>query len=397
MATMARVMLQAKKARPFFGRHPWVYASAIESVEGTPQTGEIVKVISFEKKFIAYGLYNGHSKLRVRLYSWDEEVAIEDRLFDERVRQSIARRRLHPELMAEQGGCRLVYSESDELCGLVVDRYADHLVVQWSSAALFEYRRPIVAALQDELKPTAILQRWDDQIAQLEGADADDTPLAGSVPAQPIVLIENGVEFLVDLAEGQKTGHFLDQRENHLLASKYAHQQHVLDLFAYTGGFGITVAKLGKAKKVTAVESSGPAISLGQKNADRNGVMIEWQHQDVSKFLEESARRKEQFGLIICDPPKYARTHGQIEPASKAYELLNRQAMGLLKPGGVLITCSCSGLVSSARFLDILTESAQRANRLAHMIDVRSHAPDHPISLFARETEYLKCVVLRVY
>lgn len=391
----ARVILQPRKARPFFGRHPWVFASAVARVEGDPGPGAPVRVLTSDKEFIAHGLYNPHGKIRVRLYSWDEQRPFDTELLNDRIERAIRFRHETLGLGDPAGACRLVYSESDGLSGLVVDRYADILVVQFTSLAMAGFESAIVAALTERLAPRGIYRRTERGIGELEGLAIDDAPLAGAVPDQPIPIVESGLEFLVDPRAGQKTGAFLDQRDNRLAASRYAKHRSVLDLFCYGGAFSLVAAKNGGAASVLGIDVSGSAIALAQRNAERNEIAAEFVQEDATAALRRLAKEGRRFGMILCDPPKFARSAGAVEGAIRGYEQLNRQAIELLEPGGILVTSSCSGHISEEDFVSILASSAQHAKRDVQMLEQRGQAPDHPVSLFCLETSYLKCVLAR--
>lgn len=390
-----RVILQPRKARPFFGRHPWVFEKAIERVEGDVSPGQLVQLHTHDKEFIAYGLFNPNSKIRVRLYSWDKEKPFDESMLGSRIERAIRMRHEDLGLGDPAGACRLVYSESDGLSGLVVDRYADILVVQFTSLAMAKFESFIITKLQEILQPRGIYRRTERGIGELEGLDTDDGPLAGDIPEEPITIKENGLELLVDPKTGQKTGAFLDQRDNRTASLRYSAGRSVLDLFCYGGAFSLNAAKNGGASSVTGIDASGTAILLAQENAKRNGIQAEYFKEDAAAALAGFAREKRRFGMIFCDPPKFARTAGAVAGAIRGYEQTNRQAIELLEPGGILVSCSCSGHVSAEQFLEILAQSAQNAKRELQILEQRGQAADHPVSLFCLETSYLKCVIAR--
>lgn len=391
----ARVFLQARKARPFFGRHPWVFQSAIERIEGDPAPGDAVRVLTSEKKFIAHGLFNPNSNIRVRLYSWDPERPFDAAMLAERIERAVAARHVDLGLGDPKGACRLVYSESDGLSGLLVDRYADVLAVQFTSLAMARFEEEVIAILQRRLAPRGIYRRTERGIGELEGLEIEDALLAGHVPEHGVEIVEHGLRYRVDVQTGQKTGAFLDQRDNRLAAARYAKGRDVLDLYCYGAAFGIAAARLGGARSVLAVDVSGPALGLAQTNADLNETTIEFRQSDAAAALEEFAREGRRFGMICCDPPKFARTPGAVANALKGYENANRRALELLEPGGILVTSSCSGHVSREDFLGVLVAASQRAERELHVLEQRGQAPDHPVSGYCLETGYLKCILAR--
>lgn len=390
-----RVILKPRKARPFFGRHPWVFEGAIDRIEGDASPGQLVQLHTHDKEFIAYGLLNPKSKIRVRLYSWDQDQPFDEAMLIARIERAIHMRHRDLGLGDPRGACRLVYSEADGLSGLIVDRYADILVVQFTSLALAQHEAVIVDTLTRLLAPRGIYRRTERGIGELEGLETDDAPLAGDIPEEPIAIVENGLELLVDPKTGQKTGAFLDQRDNRRASCRYSEGRSVLDLFCYGGAFSLNAVKNGGATSITGIDASGNAILLAQENAKRNGVQAEYLKEDASSALARFAKEKRKFGMIFCDPPKFARTAGAVASAARGYEQTNRAAIELLEPGGILVTCSCSGHISSEQFLEILAQSAQNAKRELQILEQRGQAADHPVSLFCLETSYLKCVIAR--
>jgi 23S rRNA (cytosine1962-C5)-methyltransferase len=329
---------------------------------------------------------------------------------------------------------RLVFSESDRLSGLVVDRYGDYLVVQPTSLGIAQRIDSIVNILQDLLQPKGIVLKLDKAMAKLEGMvtarangsveDPHPNPLSeadrntarqrtieqnlhdnsslpfpdgyiwGFLPEQPVTIRENNLAYEVDLRVGQKTGLYLDQRENRLAAAKYLQGRRVLDMFCYTGGFALAAAKLGGAAEVLAVDGSKTAIAQARKNAQLNDLQsVHFESADGFKFLDDLSQRGEKFGAVISDPPKFARGRGQANAALMAYHRLNKIAVNLLEIGGILVTCSCTGGVSREDFLLMLSGVAQKSGREISVLENRGAAPDHPVSATCLETEYLKCAI----
>lgn len=388
-----RVLLRPRKARPFFGRHPWVFEGAIERVEGNPGPGDPVELYSHDKEFIAHGLFNPNSKIRVRLYSWEKDRPFDEGLIEQRIAAALGFRQDVLKLVDPRGASRLVYSEADGISGLIVDRYADVLVVQFTSLAVARHEAQIVAYLQKALSPRAIYRRTERGIGELEGLEIADGLISGELPDGPIEIEENGLTLLVDPRTGQKTGAFLDQRDNRQALLRYTEGRSVLDLFCFTGGFSLMAAKRGGATSVLGIDVSGAAIALAQESARRNGVTAEYLQEDAHAALARLTREGKRFGVIVCDPPKFARTAGAVKGAVRGYDQINRMAIERLEPGGILLTCSCSGHVNAADFLEILAGAAQAAKRELRILEQRGQAPDHPVSLFCMETSYLKCVL----
>ncbi len=393
----ATVLVKAKRARPFFGRHPWVLDTAIERVEGTPADGDVVDLATHEGRFIARGIWNASSRLRVRLYAFDSGVPLDAPFWRARIQAAVALRRTLG-LDDRAGAARLINSEGDDLSGLIVDRYGDHLAVQVTSLAMAGRIDAICDALEEAVNPAGILLRGADRgLSKLEGLHLPDRVIRGTAPDGPVFIREGNLSWGVDLTEGQKTGFYLDQRENRRAAALLARDRRVLDLFCYSGGFAVTCAVTGAARSVLAVDGSAKATALARANADFNGAAnVTVETADAFARIDSLAAAGEKFGMVILDPPKFARSRGAIEEALRAYHRINRVAVDLLEPGGILVTCSCSGSVSRDDFLEMLSVVAQRSGRQIAMLECRGAAPDHPVSASCLEGEYLKCVIARV-
>ena len=393
----ATVLVKAKRARPFFGRHPWVLDTAIDRVEGTPADGDVVDLATHEGRFIARGIWNASSRLRVRLYAFESDVPLDAPFWRSRIDAAIALRRTLG-LDDRAGAARLINSEGDDLSGLIVDRYGDHLAIQVTSLAMAGRLDAICDALEAAVKPAGILLRGADRgLSKLEGLHLPDRVIRGTAPEGPVFIREGSLSWGVDLTEGQKTGFYLDQRENRRAAALLARDRRVLDLFCYSGGFAVTCAITGSARNVLAVDGSAKATALARANADFNGAAnVTVETADAFARIDSLAAAGEKFGMVILDPPKFARSRGAIEEALRAYHRINRVAVDLLEPGGILVSCSCSGSVSRDDFLEMLSAVAQRSGRQIAMLECRGAAPDHPVSASCLEGEYLKCVIARV-
>ena len=394
---VATVILKPKRARPFFGRHPWVLDAAVARVEGSPADGDVVDLATHDGKFVARGLWNSASRLRVRLYTFAAEVTLDDALWRARLESAVALRRSLG-LDARDGAARLVNSEGDDLSGLVVDRYGDYLAVQVTALAMARRLDTLSAALTDLVAPRGILLRGADRgLAKLEGLQLPDRLLCGTAPDGPIFVREHGLTFGVDLTEGQKTGYYLDQRDNRQAAARYARGRRVLDMFCYSGGFAVACAVTGAARSVLAVDGSSRATALAKANAELNGAAnVAVETADAFEKLDALRAAGERFGMVILDPPKFARSRATAEDALRAYHRINRVGVDLLEPGGILVTCSCSGSVSRDAFLEMLGGVAQRSGRPLQFLECRGAGPDHPVSASCLEGEYLKCVIARV-
>ncbi len=431
----ALVVLRARKATPFYARHPWVFDSAVDRVEGDCTDGDVVDLVSEKRKFIARGIINRRSRLLVRLYTWSAGQALDDSFWQQRIERAVAAR---SQIGYDQpsGAARLVYSEADGLSGLVVDRYAGHLVVQVNSLAVARRADRLVELLAGQLAPMSITVRCDAGIARAEGievqaeSDGDEAktpaglrqPLAGiEVPAEPagdeghsagmlreglrwghlpvglVFIDEHGLRYGVDLVAGQKTGFYLDQRENRRAAAAYLRGRQVLDLFCYSGGFSLAAARLGGAHDVLGVDTSDKAVALARANAGLNGVTnVQFEQGDGFQVLDDFLAAGRRFDAIVLDPPKFTRTRQSVNDALRAYHRLNRVAADLLKPDGILVTCSCSGSVTREDFLQMLAVVAQKCGRDIQVLEQRGASPDHPVSATCPESEYLKCFICRV-
>ena len=393
----ATVVLKRQRARPFFGRHPWVLDSAVAAVEGTPAAGDVVDLATHDGRFVARGLWNPHSRIRVRLYAFDAATKLDDAFWRARIGAAVALRK-DLGLDDRAGAARLVNSEGDDLSGLIVDRYGDYLAVQVTALAMATRLEVFCDALEAAVAPRGILLRGAERgLAKLEGLALPDRLIRGAAPTGPIFVHEHGLRFGVDLAEGQKTGYYLDQRDNRQAAARHARGRRVLDMFCYSGGFAVACAVSGGARSVLAVDASGRAVALARANAELNAATtVTAEESDAFDKLDALAAAGERFGMIVLDPPKFARSRAAVDDALRAYHRVNRVAVGLLEPGGILVTCSCSGSVMRDDFHQMLAGVAQRAGRPIQILESRGAAPDHPVSASCLEGEYLTCVIARV-
>ncbi len=394
--TEAQVILKPRKARPFYGRHPWVLDSAVGRIEGVPADGDVVDLLSDKGKFIARGIFNGRSRIRVRLYTWNVAEALDEAFWRRRLESAI-RFREQLGYGDPQGAARLVFSEGDGLSGLVVDRYADFLAVQVTALAMSVRLPQMVSMLAELTHPQGIMIRTERGVSRAEGLDLRDGPYWGHAPDGPLAIVDGGLKYELDLAEGQKTGFYLDQRENRVAAARYFRDRRVLDMFCYSGGFSMAASALGGAREVLGVDTSQRAVALAWINAERNGLKnVRFQQGDGFQTLESLVEAGERFGGVVLDPPKFARSRRAVEEAMRAYHWLNRLAVTLLEPGGILATCSCSGHVSREDFLYMLVGVAQQTGREIQVLEQRGASPDHPVNAACLESEYLKCFICRV-
>lgn len=396
MASPPRVVIRPRRARPFFARHPWVFVTSIERVEGDPAPGDEVSVVSHEGQFIARGLFNHRSAIRVRLYRW-EDAPIDDEFLASRLADAIKLRGDLLGLGGPKSACRLVFSESDGLSGLIVDRFDRWLVVQFTSLALFARKDFLLRRLAMQVNVEGILLKGEKGIPSQEGLKLEEGVASGTAPEGPVEVVENGVTYAVDLAAGQKTGFYLDQRDNRRAAAGYARGRSVLDLFCYTGAFSLNALVHGGATSAIGFDSSAAAVALARRNAVANRAgTARFEEADVFDALGSLRASGERFGMVICDPPKFARHPRAVEDALKGYLRLNRAAVDVLEPGGILVTCSCSGLVDRMLFADVLGQAAELSGRTIQFLEQRGQSADHPVSASCLEADYLKCVIARV-
>ncbi len=390
---MYKVFLKSGREKSILQRHPWVFSGAIEKVEGNPGTGETVAVCDKKGGFLAWGAYSPASQIRVRLWSFDEDERVNSEFFYRRIKNAIWVRERTANL-SETDAFRCVHAESDGLPGLVVDRYAEWMVVQFLSAGANFWKQEIISILS-EFGVKGIYERSDVDVRRLEGLGETTGVLWGKEPPSKVIIKENGFQFFVDIREGQKTGFYLDQRVNREKVKKYCLGRDVLNCFSYTGGFTV-YALAGGADMVTSIDSSETALISVNENLQLNGLPVEKNRcleADVFQALRKFRDEGRSFDLIVLDPPKFASTASQAQRAARGYKDINLLAMKLLKPGGILATFSCSGGISTELFQKIVAGAAIDAKAEMQVIERLYQSPDHPVSLTFPEGEYLKGLI----
>jgi len=382
---LTTVRVTRKGADRAFSGHPWIFSSDVAS-RGEAQPGDVVKVADPRGRPIGVAHYSSTSQITLRLLSSRVEP-IDLEFFRRRLTAAIAHRQL---VVRDSNACRLVFSEADLLPGLIVDRYGSYLVVQMLSQGMERSRDLIVHCLTELLQPAGILARNDAAVRKLESLPLEVTVLAGEVPER-VAIRMNGLDLEADLLKGQKTGVYLDQRENYLAAEKFAGGR-VLDCFTSTGGFALHVAR--HAENVEAVDSSAGALATAEANAKANNIAnVHFRQADVFDFLKGLDRR---YRMVILDPPAFAKSRKMLDDAAKGYKEINLRALKMLEPGGILVTNSCSHHVSESMLFEIVAEAALDAGKTLRVLERRTQAADHPILLTVPETLYLKCLVLEV-
>ncbi|WP_026688183.1 class I SAM-dependent rRNA methyltransferase [Azovibrio restrictus] len=389
---MAELILKDGKERSLFRRHPWLFESSVQRLEGRARPGDTVTIHAADGRELARGAYSPSSQIRCRVWTFDPAETVDDAFFKRRVAAAVARRRALPEL-ADQQGLRLIHAESDGLPGVIADQYGDTVVVQLTSAGADKWRKALVGALVQATGCARVYERSDSEVRGLEGLEPVTGWAYGSAPEGEISILENGVRLGVDYAGGHKTGFYLDQRDNRALLGRLAAGKSVLNCFCYTGGFSLQ-ALGGGAASVLSIDSSGPALARARANLALNPELpverAEWLEADVFQALREFRKEGRSFDLIVLDPPKFAPSAAHANRAARAYKDINLLGFRLLKPGGLLMTYSCSGGIGLELFQKIVAGAALDAGRNARIVQRLAGAADHPVALDFPEGEYLK-------
>ncbi|PNU20831.1 rRNA large subunit methyltransferase I [Geothermobacter hydrogeniphilus] len=373
--------------------HPWIFSNEIARFEGAPEPGEAVEVLSARGEFIGVAYYNPRPLIAARLVTRQRESIDETDFFR---RKLLAATDYRQKIYGDLPALRLVHGEGDGLPGLVVDRYGDVLAIQLLTLGMERRKSLILEALLDIFSPRAIVARNDVTVRELEGLDRMVELLHGELP-QELIINEHGLRFKIDLMEGQKTGHFFDQKENHQALRSRVEGRRVLDLFCYSGGWSVHAARFG-AREVLGIDISAGAIALSEANARLNyqDNVCRFERADVFELLREMGREGRRFGTIVLDPPAFVKSKKRLPEAIRGYLTINRRSLELIEPGGYLFTCSCSYHLKRDIFLDTLRKAATQAGRTVRLLEMRGQAYDHPVLLSCPETEYLKCAVLQV-
>lgn len=379
------ITLTAKGLRWWRTGHPWLYRDDLLS-QPTAAPGEVVAVQDEQGRFLGQAFYSAKSRIALRLLTLSSDPV--DRAFwEDRLNRALSYRR---RVLRDTNAFRLIYAEADGFPGLIVDSYDGHLVMQVHHPGMARLQSDLVDLLHRLVQPQSITVRNDSEVRRLEGLPLEVQVLSGQVPER-LVIQEGPLQFLVDVRHGQKTGMFLDQRENHQATAAWS-QGEVLDCFSYQGGFALHAAR--SARHVIAVESSAPSLGMAKENARLNQVdNVEWIQANCFDFLKAAVAAGQTYDLVILDPPAFAKSRADRQAAFKGYRDLNRRALQLLKPGGVLITCSCSYNLAADAFLEVLRQAGREARRQARLIECRGAARDHPGLLSLPESSYLKCIV----
>ncbi len=387
------VTLEIKKNRkgPVLGFHPWVFSKAIKDIpEGMP-AGEPVRLVDPEGKYLASGYFNSYSQIAVRIWGYRDGEPVDMGFFRQRFERAAALRERYA-VTDDTNAYRLVNGEGDLIPGLIVDRYADWLVVQFHTQGIERWKNEITTALLEAFGPIGIQERSDS--ARRGRGEGGSGALHGDVPGQ-VEIREHGLRYLVDLKEGQKTGFFLDQRDKRLALRRYARGERVLNAYSYSGGFSVAALAAG-ADHVVSVDSSASALALARENVSLNGFKEDqcgFVKSDVKQYLRHY--RAEPFGVIVLDPPAFIKDRRKKSEGLRGYRSVNEAALGVLARGGILMSCSCSAHLSMEEFRYMLSEAGGGAGRRLQVLETFGHGTDHPVGVAFTEGEYLKCVVMR--
>ena len=392
-----RLVLAKGREKSLLRRHPWVFSGAVSRMEGKASTGETIDIVDAQGKWLARGAFSPASQIRARVWTFDKDETIDIDFFIRRLKQAQQWR----DWLAQRDGLdsyRLIAGESDGLPGVTIDRFGHFLVLQLLSAGA-EYQRPaIVSALQSLYPDCAIYDRSDVVVRKKEGLELAQGPVAGELPPDLLPVTENGMKLYVDIKAGHKTGYYLDQRDSRLATRRYVDDKRVLNCFSYTGGFAVS-ALMGNCRQVVSVDTSQEALDVAKKNVELNKLDLskaEFVRDDVFKLLRKYRDQGEKFDVIVMDPPKFVENKSQLQGACRGYKDINMLAIQLLNPGGVLLTFSCSGLMTNDLFQKIIADAALDAGRDVQFIEQFRQAADHPVIATYPEGLYLKGFACRV-
>lgn len=395
---MKSILLKVGRQKSLLRRHPWIFSGAIAEVHGKPSPGETVIVRDAAGKTLALAAYSPASQMRGRVWSFDPEISIDADFFRKRLSEAFARRTALGFGLEADAAVRLCYSESDGLPGLIIDLYAGVLVCQFLSAGAEYWRETIINGIKDLCPGLDIYDRSDVEVREKEGLEQRSGLVHGSEPPERIIIRENGLQFLVDIRHGHKTGFYLDQRDSRRKLLQLATGRDVLNCFSYTGAFAVA-ALTGGARSVVNIDSSATVLGIARDNLQLNGLdpsTTEFVEANVFEQLRAWRRQKREFDLIVLDPPKLIESKEGLNRGARAYKDMNMQAFALLRPGGMLMTFSCSGLLETTLFQKIVADAALDVGRQGRIVDRISQSADHPTALNYPEAEYLKGLCIQV-
>jgi len=371
--------------------HPWIFQKMVEKPVAKPKPGTVVDIVDNTGVWVGRGFYNGHSRIALRVLTEDADEAIDEAWFARKIRAAVALRRELLKLDESTDAWRVVHSEGDGISGLVVDRYGDLVVVEFFSAGPFRHREWIYAALSKEFPGCRFYSFSEEHVQKQESFDFRSPP-----PPEPSVISEHGLQFRASPGSGHKTGFFADQRDNREYLTRFTAGKRVLDICCNSGGFAIYAKARGGADEVIGIDLDEEILEVAEKNARLNNAAVKFVQADLFHYLRDAHQRGEQFDVVILDPAKLTRDRDQVIAALKKYNDMNKLAMQVIRPGGVLLTCSCTGLVSEEEFLDMIRRAAFYAGRTVQVLKVSGAGADHPFMAHVKESRYLKAVFCRV-
>ncbi|WP_146907608.1 class I SAM-dependent rRNA methyltransferase [Arenimonas daejeonensis] len=389
MNTPALPVIQLKIERR--SNHPWIFQKMVEKPVAKPKPGSLVDIVDNTGVWVGRGFYNGHSRIALRVLTSDPDEAIDEAWFARKIRAAVALRRDLLKLDESTDAWRVVHSEGDGISGLVVDRYGDLLVVEFFSAGPFRYREWIYSALSREFPGCRFYSFSEEHVQKQESFDFRSPPAP-----EPSVISEHGLKFRASPGSGHKTGFFADQRDNREYLTRFTQGKRVLDICCNSGGFAIYAKARGGAGEVIGIDLDEEILEIAEKNARLNNARVKFVQADLFPYLRDAQQRGEQFDVVILDPAKLTRDREQVIAALKKYNDMNKLAMQVVKPGGILLTCSCTGLVSEEEFLDMIRRAAFYAGRTVQILKVAGAGADHPVMAHVKESRYLKAVFCRV-
>ncbi|MFA7685895.1 MAG: class I SAM-dependent rRNA methyltransferase [Candidatus Gracilibacteria bacterium] len=387
---MINLTVKKERVGPVLGRHPWIFSGALSKIPDGISSGTPVHLIDDKGNFLAQGYFSSYSQIAVRVWSYDKNEEVNDQFFIDRISKAYDLRKTFVE-SKKTNAYRLVNSENDFLPGLIVDKYADYLVVQFHTAGIENWKDSIVKALEKIMKPKGIYERSDVKVREIEKLEKKTGLLSGEVP-ETVTILENGFKFLVDVISGQKTGFFLDQRDKRAALTKYVEGKNVLNCFSYTGGFSVYALAAG-AKKVVSVDVSASALELAKQNMELNKLDLgkcEFVCEDVKRYL--AAVKPGEFDVIILDPPAFIKDRRKIEEGLVGYRKINEMGLRALESNGILVSCSCSSHLKMTDFRYVLSMAGRSANKTMRIVETYTHGMDHPEIVAFTEGEYLKVV-----
>ncbi len=401
-----QVILKPNKLRALLGGHPWVMDTSLAPLTESIPNGSVVDVYTEKGRFFARGLYNGHSKIRVRLYSWDQNESLDAAFWTEKIQTALDlryaigyfNRNAQTDNLSTPTAVRLINSEGDGLSGLIADMYSDIIIVQATALGIWQRAEMLADILRNLTSAKTVIVRTESSMAKREGLEESDSQamVFGSPAPETCVINSGGILYQIDFSAGQKTGFYLDQRENRNAAAVLTAGKSVLDMFCYHGGFSLAAAKAG-AKSCLACDSSAKALEQTLRNVQLNGVNnIEVRQGDSFEILESFKAQGQVFGAVILDPPKFAQGKKSVQEALRGYHYLNKLGIACVEKGGILVTCSCTGSVTREDFFSMLHGAASQAGRSVQILQQRGAAMDHPVLDACPESDYLKCFLCRV-